>query len=167
MSNEYKDWLEDLKNAPIGSEDHDRWIFITYPWMNTPGLYPEEKEYNFLNDVPEGWVKAFGQEWLDEIQSVYEKMNDDEKKMFKVLQLKEKFGIFTQYFSFTNDEISDIIEKYEEKSTKTCRHCGEPAYFISTGWISPWCVDCAFKIGGYFNVIGRNQKIFIEKLGEN
>ena len=31
MSNEYKDWLEDLKNAPIGSVDHKRWLLMEYP----------------------------------------------------------------------------------------------------------------------------------------
>ena len=28
MSNEYKDWIEDLKNAPVGSEDHKTWLLI-------------------------------------------------------------------------------------------------------------------------------------------
>ena len=33
MSNEYKDWIEDLKNAPIDSNDHKRWLLIEYPWL--------------------------------------------------------------------------------------------------------------------------------------
>lgn len=37
----------------------------------------------------------------------------------------------------------DIIRKYERLSKRTCINCGKPATKISTGWISPWCDDCA------------------------
>jgi len=40
-------------------------------------------------------------------------------------------------------KIPDIISKYEKLSYKTCIICGKPAKYMSRGWISPYCEDCA------------------------
>ena len=33
MSNEYKDWIADLKDAPVGSIDNNQWLCMEYPFL--------------------------------------------------------------------------------------------------------------------------------------
>ena len=51
-------------------------------------------------------------------------------------QVKEKFGglrVYLQYY--LNQEVHDIISKYEIKSTKICCLSGKKATHRSTGWV--------------------------------
>ena len=114
-----------------------------YPWLVGPSLWLGERPYNHYNDIPEGWRIAFGERWCKDIQAEYEKMSKEEQEDFFVVQLKEKFGSFRQYFSTGNDAIFEITRKYEELSERTCIHCGAPATRISRDWISPWCDEHA------------------------
>ena len=42
--------------------------------------------------------------------------------------------------------VNDIINKYSDLSSRICINCGKPAKYISKGWISPYCEDCAKEI---------------------
>lgn len=42
--------------------------------------------------------------------------------------------------------VNDIVHKYTILSRKMCINCGKPAKYISKGWISPYCEDCAKEI---------------------
>jgi len=77
-------------------------------------------------------LEAGGQDLLDE---------------YMVVQIKEKYGGLRWYDAgCTKRWYDEILPKYERLSVRTCIHCGKPAAFISTGWISPWCADCAKEI---------------------
>ena len=43
-------------------------------------------------------------------------------------------------------KVPEIIDKYTELSIHTCINCGEPAKYMSKGWISPYCENCARSI---------------------
>lgn len=189
-----------------------------WPW-NPEGNPEYNYEFTWLDDMPDGWRIAFGDQMVEEIHQELIKYNfvDD----YKIIQIKEKYGGLrwydngipigklsddyediswkpsehngkywpdydseTQvlrdngcdhYISFfdranldmTGEEISrynedavfyyrlyriiekckiyDIINKYEKISYETCIKCGKPAEWISKGWISPYCTDCAKK----------------------
>jgi hypothetical protein len=67
---------------------------------------------------------------------------------FAVLQLKEKFGAIRLYFDATpdvTDAIRELARSAAALSEKTCHSCGAPATLRSTGWILPYCADCATK----------------------
>ena len=74
MSNEYKDWIEDKKNAPIDSPDHNYWLCYKYPWLIPHNRWTDEEiedfdfSYTELDGMPEGWKKAFGEQICEEIQ---------------------------------------------------------------------------------------------------
>ena len=78
MSNELRDWIEDLKNAPIGSEDHNRWLCMKYPWLLPRNRWTDKEieDYDYswteLDAMPEGWREAFGEQMCEEIQKVLE-----------------------------------------------------------------------------------------------
>lgn len=154
MSNEYKDWIEDLKNSPMGSVEHNKWLCHQYPWLlphnRWTGNEVEDYDYSWteLDAMPDGWLKAFGEQICEEIQKVLEKADYVDK--YHILQIKEKWGYLHWYCGGIPVEIKDeyraIIKKYEDLSMRTCIHCGKPATKISVGWISPWCDDCAKEI---------------------
>lgn len=128
MSNEYKDWKADLRQ-----------IF-------------EEKvrDLDFLYD---GWVNSFVPQLKDELFDLLGAYVEQ----FIVLQIKEKFGKLVIYFNFDLDgleneyvedieelceEIENLLNKYEEISSKTCIICGEPGVVRYDYWITPWCDKC-------------------------
>lgn len=158
MSNEYKDWLEDLKNAPIDSNDHKRWLLMEYPWLrmeedeaiNYLDL-EEDKIYTFIDCAPRGWAKLC-EDLCAELKPLLEKAGYVDK--YRLCQVKEKYGGLRWYEwdapAAVYDEYCALIRKYEDLSYKTCCVCGAPATKMSTGWISPFCDKCAEGINGRF-----------------
>ena len=159
MSNEYKDWIEDLKNAPIGSEDHKHWLLMEYSWLNMS----EDEAINYIDDIegiytyidcaPEGWAKLC-EDLCAELKVLFDRVG---YKNYSLCQVKEKFGGLRWYDNGVPTEIykeyNDIIRKYEDLSYKTCCVCGAPATKRSMGWISPFCDKCAEGINDRFEPI--------------
>ena len=120
------------------------YLLPRHVWTDDP---IEDYDYSFtlLDDMPEGWRKAFGEQMCDEITAVLKKYNflND----YRVVQVKEKYGSLRWYDYGAPDgafeEINKIIHKYEVLSAKTCINCGKPATKISLGWISPYSDECA------------------------
>ena len=112
-------------------------------WPGDPADHPEyDYEYTLLDDMPEGWRLAFGEQLCNEIMD--ELIDKDKVEKYGVDQIKEKYGYLCWYDHNSTEKIlGEILPKYEDMSIKTCICCGKPAKYISTGWISPWCDDCA------------------------
>lgn len=160
MSNEYKDWLEDLKNSN-DPEDHKSWLIHEYPWLNLDEdeainylNIEKDKIYTFIDCAPDGWAKLC-EDLCAEIKPLLERVGYENE--YRLCQVKEKYGTLRWYDNGVPDEIWNeymaIIKKYEELSAKTCCICGAPATKISKGWICPFCDKCAEKINGTFEEI--------------
>lgn len=67
-------------------------------------------------------------------------------KGYKVLQAKEKYGSLRWYDVGGSEETDQIVRKYEELSNFICCDCGEPAEYVSTGYICPYCEKCVEKV---------------------
>ena len=114
-------------------KEYNKELIEKYPWCIPPdrwdplyvhpqGINPDyDYTWTMLDDMPDGWRIAFGEDFCADIQAIYETLPDG---------------------------MSDVIRKYEEKSHGICVNCGKPATLISTGWICPWCDDCAKEIHG-------------------
>lgn len=158
MSNEYLEWLNDLRKEPEGTIDHNHWLCIIFPWLIPHNRYTDEElltyNYNYteLDEMPEGWRKAFGEQMCFEIKNLLEEADYEDK--YRITQIKEKYGKLCWYDEGVPEQIYDrfleIISKYEKLSNRTCIKCGKPATKISTGWITPWCDDCAKSIHDNF-----------------
>ena len=126
-------------------------------WPGSPDERPVyDYEYTELDDLPDGWREAFGEKMCEEIQAELDK-NDPAGEIY-IIQLKEKWGRMEMYMSSYTSNLPDIIEKYGDKSENTCIGCGKKATLLSTGWVSPWCKECAQKYGGSFVPIDRSRK---------
>ena len=155
-----------------------------YPFLNWYGDplyrgYSEDCEpdykYTWEDEVPEGWRKAFCPQMWDELKAILEKADYVDK--LKFTQIKEKYGTLRLYYNGAPEEIYDKIsaweDKYDRLSEKTCIHCGKPAKYMSIGWISPWCENCAKEINGavikiedvedFYNALPEERKKFITK----
>ena len=67
-----------------------------YPWLQIRNIWTSEKldsEFTWLDDLPEGWKKAFGLQMVEELDQILRKANYQDK--YKITQIKEKWRIFT------------------------------------------------------------------------
>lgn len=103
--------------------------------------------YTWLDDIPSGWRNSFIMDMLKEIKAQLKKENALNE--YSVIQTKEKYGSL-RWYDNGSKEIADIVKKYEEISEKTCCVCGAPATKISTGWICPFCDECAEAYPGQY-----------------
>ena len=133
-------------------------FLIIHDWSGKPLDY----EFTYLDDMPEGWKRAFGIDMCKDIRRVLVKANY--LYDYRVCQVKEKYGTLRWYDygapSSIYRELQDVIDKYEGLSYRTCIWCGRPATKISQGWISPWCDKCAERMGGKFRNITEEPLTF-------
>lgn len=106
------------------------WInHIRYPenvWYG--GSIPRE---HALNSVGKGWSKI--------INNLY----DAKPKHTNVQQVKEKYGTLRFYVSSAPEWYFDLIDHYEEESSKICERCGKPGKLRDDRyWILTLCDDC-------------------------
>lgn len=88
-----------------------------------------------------GW-DAIISEMLDKMVEINEKQVANEK--FGIAQIKEKFGGLRVYTTgFLPDEAKAAIIAAENKCSKTCEYCGDPASLMSNrGWYRVCCERC-------------------------
>ena len=118
-------------------------------WPKEPDKIPEyDYEYTELDDMPQGWRKAFGEQMCKEIYNALNRRGGAlAVNLYQIREIKEKFGELRWYDFNGNLETDAIISKYEDISSRTCIVCGKPATKISKGWISPYCDHCAKVLG--------------------
>jgi len=131
---------EQLHNWLLCGKYH--FLIPRYDWS---GEIIEDYDYTstYLDDIPVGWKKAFGEMMCEEIKQELIRCNylDD----FRIVQAKEKFGGLRIY---TNGEpvdckVQQIIEKYSTLSENICIVCGKPDVPMThNGWSSPYCKKC-------------------------
>ena len=151
--------IRDLIQTKSRTEEENKKLCDKYPflaWYGDPlylGYNEDSVDYSYTweDEVPEGWRKAFCPKMWEELKAILGKADYVDK--FRFAQIKEKYGTLRLYYNGAPEEIYDEIEaweaKYEELSEKFCIHCGKPAKYMSLGWISPWCEDCAKELNEY------------------
>lgn len=121
-----------------------------YPWLTPKNVWTDklprnyDYTYTWLDDMPDGWKKAFGLMMVEEIDQELRKYNYQDK--YKLCQIKEKYGSLRWYDNGHVGEIGNIISKYEHISENVCLMCGKPdSPMLNGGWIYPVCFDCYKK----------------------
>lgn len=136
----------------MDEKEYNKQLIEKYPWLLPRNVWtdkiPEDYDYSYtlLDEFPTGWHIAFGKQMCADVQRELDKLKPETAADFRVVQIKEKFGSLRFYTNWVTEGIDEVIRQYENLSERTCIHCGEPATKISTGWISPWCDDCATYI---------------------
>ena len=124
----------------LGTESEDGWF-----WAGGPEVVPEyDYEYTELDSMPLGWRLAFGEQMCEELKNaILMDGGKDALNEYCIVQIKEKWGRLNWYDMGNTSHGYDVVGKYQDISKTTCIRCGKPAAWISKGWISPFCDDCA------------------------
>lgn len=103
------------------------------------------------NHLEPGWKTAFGKDLIFELlESIYE---DGCLDSFQVTEVKEKYGQLDIDIYNCNDCTYNVLEKYRNLSQYICAFCGEPARYVSKGWVYPICQNCIELIDGKYEPI--------------
>ena len=136
-------YIEDIKE--FNRKLVDKYPFLL-PTNDFDGYLPDNYDYEFtwLDDMPDGWRIAFGDEMVDRIN---QELIRCDFKDYKLCQIKEKFGglRWYDYGAPLDSKINDIIREYEDLSFRVCIDCGKPSKYMTLGWTVPLCADCAKK----------------------
>lgn len=128
-------------------KEENRRLVERYPFL-APKWETYDYEFTYLDDIPQGWKKAFGVEFCEELRNIL--IEGDYLDKYQVVQAKEKYGGLRWYDNGAPkriwDKLTDIVSKYEKISERTCVRCGKPGKMIKTFWISPYCEDCFYEI---------------------
>lgn len=119
-----------------------------YPWLQIRNVWtgelvePEDYEFTWLDDLPNGWRKAFGLQMVKELDKILRKANYQNE--YRIVQIKEKYGELRWYDNGVPKTISKEyckwLTKYEELSKHTCLVCGKPGEIDYTQyWLTPLC----------------------------
>ena len=101
------------------------------------------ENWTLLDDMPDGWRKAFGEQMCEEIRNaILEKGTEEDLQHYRILQIKEKYGQLRWYTNWSTADLDKIVNKYTALSEETCIRCGKPAAWVSCGYISPFCDEC-------------------------
>ena len=153
----YKDSMQSVPQDIHSEEtvvEYNKELVKKYPWL-VPGyvgfLEPEESydyEDTWADDIPSGWRLAFGDQMIEELDQLLKKYGVED---YGIYQIKEKWGILRWYDNgFPEEgykEYSKWLRRYENLSEHTCIFCGEPAKYLTEGWIAPICKACVEKEG--------------------
>lgn len=138
--------------------EYNKMLVKKYPFLEPPSMSPAYYDYSYtwLDMMPNGWRKAFGEQMCEEIKNELIKYNDYSGEYlgkYVIFDIKEKYGRLCWYDTgYPKDSnIDEIIDKYERLSEDICWKCGNPATKISTGWVLPWCDECANDANGKDN----------------
>ena len=143
--------LEELKNLSK-EELIERFPFIIMRDCETGEPYRDDETGEICTELDHTWG------WHDlelliceHIKKEYDTWDEETKKNFSILQIKEKFGGLRFYCSSEPEKIRLATDWAEHISFYTCIRCGKkeevsPGHFrayITKGWICPYCKNCA------------------------
>ena len=134
MSNEYKDWYNDLTK--------EEKLCLEFPFLicrDIDGTLPDKDYHILCLEIPKGWKKLFFQmckDIKDTLISTIGSIPDD----FYFIQVKEKYNQLRCYVSnCPNQDVLDILSKYESMAKNICIYCGQPAEYVTQGYIASIC----------------------------
>ena len=128
----YKDYDENLRQI----QEYNARLIDEYPFLLPTDKSDYDYSYTLMDYMPAGWRICFGDSLLKELKEELE--SENLLDTYKVLEVKEKFGILCWYDNVnTKKWYEEILPKYEELSKVTCIVCGKPATQFN-----PFCDEC-------------------------
>lgn len=128
-----------------GKKYYNAALVMEYPWILKKEDRTEDYDFswNFFDLFPKGWIKAFMKDMCEEINAAYNKLTDEQKEDFEIIEQKEKWGrMIIEFYPYT-DDLLKISEKYFDLSATVCQKCGAPATKVTKGWIGYYCDEHA------------------------
>lgn len=145
---ELKNFITDTNN---NEKEVNKKLTERYPFLIPKNIYtlkvPENYDYQyclFKDEIPEGWWKRWGLEFLEDLNNVLVKHSfvDD----LLIMQVKEKYGGLRFYTGGMPEEWYSHEHAWEYISEHTCVKCGKfPVPMRYFSWWSPYCDQHAWE----------------------
>lgn len=149
------------KPSPLSKKDLDSLLeynqnlVASYPFLKPRDLFGEViddklldgRTFTELDSLPDGWRKVFGEAICEDIKQCL--IDNNCLNDYRILEIKEKYGTLRWYDNLLITE--PIVRKYEKLSSKICISCGKEAKWVTKGWISFLCDDCANSYVNNYN----------------
>lgn len=125
----------------------DRFLYWFYQFLEKViGIFHSIPFYTEYDAIPRGWKKRFGIQLCKELkEAILKSGGKSYMKGFRILDIKEKWGVLNIYTNGNSPEVNRVIQKYEYISQFVCVSCGEDAVKKTLGWICPYCEKCVPK----------------------
>ena len=124
------DTMDTSLGQSIAAVDHDKII------SDHPLLY----KYCKGLEIGPGWYDLVS-ELSSKIEEILEDQDRAGQEHCYASQVKEKYGTLRFYMASETDEISNLIEEYENKSMHICEKCGAPGKWYDNGWCHTHCEE--------------------------
>lgn len=106
--------------------------------------YPQffiQKDYD-MSETCMCWGINCNEGWFNLLDELIGKIVKAEPKT-EAVQIKEKYGILKVYVTKGSQKVENLIDKYEEKSSKVCEDCGKSGKLHDIeGWLYTVCDEC-------------------------
>jgi len=114
-----------------------------YPELFGTDFDPRKTLIGFGFEVGSAWRDIIVS-YLPEIAKI---VKEDNLTDFRIIQVKEKFGMLSIYTRSSNEKIEEILEKIALECSQTCDLCGtkENVSFRRNGWLRVRCDNCENK----------------------
>jgi hypothetical protein len=95
-----------------------------------------------MHMINKNFYKAFNAGWNDLFEELLKEL---EQYDVEIAEAKEKYGTLNvyAYSENNNEEVQNIINKYEEQSKHVCEMCGSKGTITTEhGWMNVLCEGC-------------------------
>jgi predicted nucleic acid-binding Zn ribbon protein len=82
-------------------------------------------------------------------QKISKIVKDNNYKDFRIVQVKEKFGMLEIYAQSYYKEINEVINNMRKECVTICENCGAPGKLRTNGWFAVLCDKCFYERYGY------------------
>lgn len=136
------------------------WLIPRNVWTGEISWVKEPYDHTELDAMPDGWRKAFGEVWCEEMDKALR--SEDYVQKFRIYQIKEKYGQLRVYHNNYADPIVYVTNAFEVISEHVCIRCGalDVCVIDDYGWYSPLCEKCYSKTSAR---ISEEHRISYEK----
>ena len=152
-------WKEGIKQM---SDEEMRILLEKYPFLEYRNVFSGELTYETEEERLKhnwwtvwnnhGWEKIW-KKYLSVLFEEYDKMSDEAKKGFMIMDTKEKYGTLRVSTSYGTDKMLEAENILFMMSEWTCSRCGKMPrtsngnriIWETRGYICPYCKNCVKK----------------------
>ncbi len=99
-----------------------------------PNVYYNNENDLFGIETGNGWYGLIEKLSL-QLEMILLKIPEQERKNYRVVQVKQKFGSLRFYLSNSTPEMDLLIKHAEEDSVRVCEICGESGGIIDSSFV--------------------------------
>jgi len=95
-----------------------------------PNVYYNNENDLYGIETGNGWYGLIEKLSL-QLEDLLLKIPEQERKNYRAIQIKQKFGLLRFYLSDSTPEMNTLIAQAEENSGRICEICGEPGEIVN------------------------------------